>query len=50
MHDNPRPTREEQEQGPERLEEEEEMRGSLEPDAKTPGTEKDEKDEKDEDG
>ncbi len=36
MHDNPRPTDEEQEQTPERVREEEEMRGPLEPDADTP--------------
>jgi len=39
MHDDPRSS--DDEQTPERLEEEEEMRGSLEPDAQTPGTEGD---------
>ena len=37
MQDDPRPSHDEQ--TPERLEEEEDMRGSLEPDAETPGTE-----------
>ena len=41
MHDNPRATEEEQEQGPERIEAEEEMRGPNESDPESP-TEEDE--------
>ena len=36
MHENPRATDEEQEQGPERLEDEEEMRGPNESDPEPP--------------
>lgn len=39
MHDEPRPTDEEKEQTPERLAEEEEMRGPLPSEAETPGDE-----------
>ncbi len=39
--ENPRPTEEEQEQGPERVEEEEEMRGPGDDDPALPGEEPD---------
>jgi hypothetical protein len=39
VHDNPQPTEGEHEQGPERRDEEEEMRGPMPNDADTPGRE-----------
>ncbi len=41
VHDEPRPTEEEQEAGPERIVEEEEMRGAGESDAAVPTTDED---------